>query len=623
MSAPGLPTHSFVYDAGGRRARSQIGAGPGAVVRQFVTSDFEWDESFGLARIHVSLAGEPIASFVEPFAPGGGSGAAFNLRPQGDPLLGLFATSGALGLAGLLLLLQLAALRRAGERLGRPAVAGSTALVFLLWTVTPALGQVLPDGDVRSDGSLDAGDALRLLQLLRSGGASAEEILHGDVAPPEVGDGSLDAGDALLLLRALNGADVDADGLGASQERLLDTNPFRKDTDGDLTLDGDEDADEDDLSNAEEFAQGSDPLRPDTDEDGVRDGDDPNVFSGVVYRHADHLGSTALTTHADDTEVVRAVYRPFGEAVRPSAGASAELGEFGYTGQRFEPAPALYDYGARWYDPALGRFLQPDPIVGDPFDPQNLNRYSYVGNDPGNRVDPSGMADNSIKLGDAALSWIQAGQLEPVGGPSSEQFRLVNGSPYGTYSDLVPSMGASGSVTWNNRSGSGTSIGGAGKGTFALEQGTGNTTFGPRPQNAPAPEPGSRAADIEGNQAARFAVRSAIGSSENLARWLEEQGQGRQDAMGATVRREGEGYRIGRPDSYVLMQGREPTDNMAWGSIRGSLAVGGVLRGEPSADHFNALSERFGGIPIYIYSPMEQTTHVFEAGRVPSVVPRR
>ena len=52
--------------------------------------------------------------------------------------------------------------------------------------VTPALGQALPDGDVQTDGSLDAADALRLLQLLRSGGASAEEILHGDVAPPDV-----------------------------------------------------------------------------------------------------------------------------------------------------------------------------------------------------------------------------------------------------------------------------------------------------------------------------------------------------------------------------------------------------------------------------------------------------
>jgi len=39
----------------------------------------------------------------------------------------------------------------------------------------------------------------------------------------------------------------------------------------------------------------------------------------------------------------------------------------------------------------MGRFLQPDPLVPEPFDPQSLNRYSYVMNDPVNRIDPTGL----------------------------------------------------------------------------------------------------------------------------------------------------------------------------------------------------------------------------------------
>ncbi len=50
----------------------------------------------------------------------------------------------------------------------------------------------------------------------------------------------------------------------------------------------------------------------------------------------------------------------------------------------------LIDYGARWYDPGLGRFLSPDTIIPDPTNPQSLNRYSYVYNNPLKYRDPSG-----------------------------------------------------------------------------------------------------------------------------------------------------------------------------------------------------------------------------------------
>lgn len=76
-----------------------------------------------------------------------------------------------------------------------------------------------------------------------------------------------------------------------------------------------------------------------------------------------------------------------------SGGGATPPTDFGFTGQRFEDEVALYDYGARWYDPALGRFLQPDSIVPDPADPMSWNPYSHVRNNPVNRVDPSGSAD--------------------------------------------------------------------------------------------------------------------------------------------------------------------------------------------------------------------------------------
>jgi len=61
-----------------------------------------------------------------------------------------------------------------------------------------------------------------------------------------------------------------------------------------------------------------------------------------------------------------------------------------YTGQRWEAGLGLYFYRARWYDPTLGRFAQPDTLVPKPGDPQNFNRYAYVRNNPLRFTDPTG-----------------------------------------------------------------------------------------------------------------------------------------------------------------------------------------------------------------------------------------
>jgi len=62
---------------------------------------------------------------------------------------------------------------------------------------------------------------------------------------------------------------------------------------------------------------------------------------------------------------------------------SAVGGRPPFTGQRsFVDAVGLMDYGARFYDPALGRFVSADSIVPEPGNPQALNRYAYVLGNP-------------------------------------------------------------------------------------------------------------------------------------------------------------------------------------------------------------------------------------------------
>jgi RHS repeat-associated protein len=97
-----------------------------------------------------------------------------------------------------------------------------------------------------------------------------------------------------------------------------------------------------------------------------------------------------VLTNARGEVLRRVLYKPYGEALLPAEPSPNGVPEFGFTGQRFEGGLGIYDYGARFYDPTLGRFLQPDEIVQDPFNPQSLNRFSYVLNSPVNLVDPTG-----------------------------------------------------------------------------------------------------------------------------------------------------------------------------------------------------------------------------------------
>jgi len=61
-----------------------------------------------------------------------------------------------------------------------------------------------------------------------------------------------------------------------------------------------------------------------------------------------------------------------------------------FTGQRWDQGHGLYWFNSRWYDPLIGRFMQADTIVPQPGNPQSLNRYSYVLNNPLSYSDPNG-----------------------------------------------------------------------------------------------------------------------------------------------------------------------------------------------------------------------------------------
>ena len=120
----------------------------------------------------------------------------------------------------------------------------------------------------------------------------------------------------------------------------------------------------------------------------------------VLYPVTDHLGSVMAMSDGSGALAQEMSYGPFGQ--RKTAGWSAYMTisaaltinqtetDRGYTGQEALDAVQLDDYNARLYDPRLGRFLSVDPLIGHPKSTQGINPYSYVENDPLNKVDPTG-----------------------------------------------------------------------------------------------------------------------------------------------------------------------------------------------------------------------------------------
>jgi RHS repeat-associated protein len=65
----------------------------------------------------------------------------------------------------------------------------------------------------------------------------------------------------------------------------------------------------------------------------------------------------------------------------------------GFTGHEHLDNVGLVHMNGRVYDPAIARFLSPDPVVTSPFNRQDLNRYSYAWNSPLSIVDPTGLEE--------------------------------------------------------------------------------------------------------------------------------------------------------------------------------------------------------------------------------------
>ena len=104
-------------------------------------------------------------------------------------------------------------------------------------------------------------------------------------------------------------------------------------------------------------------------------------------------------------------YDPYGSVIGATSTGSYSP-RFAFAGGITDSTTGLYHYGQRLYDPAIGRWTQPDPLT-QMADLRQSNRYAYSACNPVNHADPSGLSvwDYAQECGEGAVSGALFGAL--------------------------------------------------------------------------------------------------------------------------------------------------------------------------------------------------------------------
>jgi RHS repeat-associated protein len=118
-------------------------------------------------------------------------------------------------------------------------------------------------------------------------------------------------------------------------------------------------------------------------------GDAMNAAENTTYYHGDHLGSARILTSGGGWPVWSGTFLPFGQEWNPQS----TVNHYKFTGKERDGETNLDNFGARYMSSSLGRFMSADEMKYSVLaDPQTLNLYSYVANNPLNAIDPTGHA---------------------------------------------------------------------------------------------------------------------------------------------------------------------------------------------------------------------------------------
>ena len=115
----------------------------------------------------------------------------------------------------------------------------------------------------------------------------------------------------------------------------------------------------------------------------------------IATFHTDPAGSPLLATDNAGKVLWTENYAPFGDRyVKAKTGTNTQF----FHGKEQDSTTGLQYFGARWYDPTIGRFMGVDPVTADPANKNGIthqfNRYAFANNNPYRFTDPDGRESN-------------------------------------------------------------------------------------------------------------------------------------------------------------------------------------------------------------------------------------
>jgi RHS repeat-associated protein len=161
--------------------------------------------------------------------------------------------------------------------------------------------------------------------------------------------------------------------------------------------------------------------------------DGPTGTGGVFYYFSDHLKTAPIITDSAGVIKAESDYYPWGGELQF---VNNDSNDYKFTGKERDSESGLDYFGARYYSNGLGRWVSadwsPKPVpvpFADPHDPQTLNQYAYVRNNPLSKNDPDGHCGTPSGLGPGQVGICVASYISSntVGGIGRGDGRGPNG----------------------------------------------------------------------------------------------------------------------------------------------------------------------------------------------------